>query len=479
MAVRRVVRPAVAGALVLAVAAAACATTNDPPVPAGAAGSPTARAPAASPGPPSPPDPVDVPLVLVIHATRPPLDIGLDLARDVVAGRVTSWRELGASGGRLRLVDTVEAVERDPLAIAAVPADAVGFGVRAVTVAGRHPLRDPQRYPLTVAGHAAPGPVTTVTVVGDIMLGRRVGAALAAVGDHGAALAPTRRRLAGADLTVGNLESTLSRAGAPQQGGDSFAADPRVLPALRRAGFDVLSLANNHTGDFGLRALVQTVDRVTAARITPVGAGRDVKQAREPAVLERNGIRFGVLAFNAIGETPPARRDSPGAARIRMQPRTGPLNDTDLRAMQAAVRRLDRTTDIVLVLPHWGDQYTNRPVADQRRVARALVDAGADLIVGGHPHWVQGIELYRDKLVAHSLGNYVFDMDFSRETREGVILELTFWGSELKAAEFVPVVIGSDFAPRVVTGAAAARILDRMWQTSGAPFSAARSAMSR
>jgi len=316
-------------------------------------------------------------------------------------------------------------------------------------------------------------------VVGDVMLGRRVGRALAAEGNFAAALEPTRRRLAASDITAGNLESTLSTAGAPRQGGNSFAADPRVLAGLRRAGFDVLSLANNHTGDFGLRALIDTVDRVAAARIAPVGAGRNLNRARQPAVVERNGIKFGFLAFNAIGETPAAGRDSPGAVRIRMPPRTGPLNETDLRAMQAAVRRLNAKADVVVVLPHWGDQYTNRPVPEQPRVARALIDAGADLIVGGHPHWVQGIELYRDRLIAHSLGNYVFDMDFSRPTREGVILELTFWGSDLKAAELVPVVIGSDLAPRVVTGAAADRILSRIWQTSGLPFSVARFAARR
>ena len=419
-----------------------------------------------------------------MHPTRSPVDVDLTLARELIAGRIATWAELGAAGERLRMVTGVGDVARDLDAVAAVPATSVGPTVRVMTVDHRDPLRDPDRYPLTVPVPVGPsqtaiGPVTTVAVVGDVMLGRRVGRALAAADDFAAALAPTRRRLAAADLTAGNLESTLSMAGAPRQGGDSFAADPRVLAGLRRAGFDVLSLANNHTGDFGPAALIDAVQRVTGARIAAVGAGRDLDRARRPAVVERNGITFGFLAFNAIGETPAAGRDSPGAVRIRMPPRTGPLNGTDLRAMQAAVRRLDAAADVVIVLPHWGDQYTNRPVPAQRRVARALIDAGADLIVGGHPHWVQGVELYRDRLIAHSLGNYVFDMDFSRPTREGVILELTFWGSDLKAAAFVPVVIGSDFAPRVVTGAAAEPILRRIWQTSGRPFSAARFAAPR
>ena len=474
----------IAGAAVLSMLAASCSAADPPAVEPGAR---PASTPASSPESGSAtvrtPARLEVPLAIVMHPTRSPLDIDAALARDLLAGRIASWSELGAAGGRLRMVSRIDQVARHLDAVAAVPATAVGPTVRVMTVDRRDPLRDPDRYPLTVPLPAARatsiGPVTTVAVVGDVMLGRRVGRALAAEGNFAAALEPTRRRLAASDITAGNLESTLSTAGAPRQGGNSFAADPRVLAGLRRAGFDVLSLANNHTGDFGLRALIDTVDRVAAARIAPVGAGRNLNRARQPAVVERNGIKFGFLAFNAIGETPAAGRDSPGAVRIRMPPRTGPLNETDLRAMQAAVRRLNAKADVVVVLPHWGDQYTNRPVPEQRRVARALIDAGADLIVGGHPHWVQGIELYRDRLIAHSLGNYVFDMDFSRPTREGVILELTFWGSDLKAAELIPVVIGSDFAPRVVTGAAADRILRRIWQTSGRPFSVARFAAPR
>jgi poly-gamma-glutamate capsule biosynthesis protein CapA/YwtB (metallophosphatase superfamily) len=298
-----------------------------------------------------------------------------------------------------------------------------------------------------------------------------VGARMAAAGDFAAALRPTAARLASADLTVGNLESTLSRLGRPRQGGDSFGADPRVRRGLRLAGFDVLSLANNHTGDYGPASLVETVRRVRAAGIVPVGAGADLAEARQPAVVERNGIRFGVIAFDAIGETPAARAARPGAFRLRMQPRTGPLVPADLERVLDTVRELRSRVDVLMVLPHWGTQYTTRTVADQRRVGRALVDAGADIVVGGHPHWVQGMELRRGAPIAYSLGNYVFDMDFSRQTREGALLELVFWGAELKAAELVPVRIGVDFAPRVASGPAGQAILERIWDASGRPLS--------
>jgi len=154
-----------------------------------------------------------------------------------------------------------------------------------------------------------------------------------------------------------------------------------------------------------------------------------------------------------------------------MPPRTGPLNEHDLAVVTRLVRRLDRGVDVVLVLPHRGTQYTHRAEPAQRLVARRLVDAGADLVVGGHPHWVQGLEAYGDAVVAHSLGNFVFDMGFRTETRQGVLLEATYWGSALKRVDLVPYVIGADFAPRLARGSVADEILEDVWRNSTGPFS--------
>lgn len=294
-----------------------------------------------------------------------------------------------------------------------------------------------------------PSPQVTVAIAGDIMLGRRVGEELARRGDLAAAFRPTSDRLAGADITVGNLESTLAELGAPTQGDDSFAADPGVLDGLTEvAGFDVLSLGNNHTGDFGDRSLVETVRLVEKAGIRPVGAGADREAAWLPAIVERSGIRFGFLAFNAIGETPAAGPSSPGAASVRMRPRTGPLSGRDLARAERAVRQLATDVDVVIVLPHWGDQYTHRPVRDQRTVARALVEAGADVVAGGHPHWTQPNERHKGGFIVYSLGNFVFDMDWEREVREGNLLELAFEGDRLTDERLRPYLIGRDFIPR-------------------------------
>jgi poly-gamma-glutamate synthesis protein (capsule biosynthesis protein) len=231
-----------------------------------------------------------------------------------------------------------------------------------------------------------------------------------------------------------------------------------------------LSLANNHVGDYGTQSLIETVKRVRGAKIVPFGAGANTSRARRPAIIERDGVRFGFLAFNAIGESPPARRSEPGVVQLRMQPRLGKLSAGDLDAMRDAIQRLRPRVDVLTVLPHWGQQYTSEPVADQRAVARALVNAGADLVIGSHPHWVQGAEIYHGKLIAYSLGNYVFDMDFSRQTQEGVILEVVLWADQMKAARFVPVKIGADFAPRVLSARAGRPILQQIWDASGPPY---------
>ncbi len=412
-------------------------------------------------------------MAIALHASREPLDLTRRQARKLVRGEVQDWSELvPGARGRVRMVGTLRAVVRDRNAVAAVPARTLGPQVQAARVAGIHPARRPAAYPIRrpATGPAGRGPVVTMTVTGDIMLARDVAAAARGTGDPAPALRPMSRRLRSADITVGNLESTLSRAGPPTQGGDSFGADPAVAKSLRRAGFDALSLANNHLGDFGDRALVQTVRRLHAEGLRTFGAGRDPQRANAPAVVERKGIRFGFLGFNAIGETPAVAPGQPGAVSVSMPPRTGPLDRAELRDFLGQVRRLDRQVDVVVVMPHWGTQYTNRPEPVQRQVAARLVSAGADLVVGGHPHWVQGIDVVDGTLVAHSLGNFVFDMDFMEETQEGLLLEMTYWGPELKAVELVPYRIGGDYAPRVVSRQDGRDVLQLMRATSGRAY---------
>lgn len=434
-------------ALTLALAAACSGDDDDDPVTGGSspeAGSPTPTRTEQS----EPEDPPEE-LVVVGHATRPQLRLTQRAVDRLLSGEVRRYRDL-------RVVTGVRAVERDPGAIAVIPIDAVTPTVVTASVAGADPVRD---HPDAV----------TVTVAGDLMLVRNVP-------DAAASLAPFTPLLRRADLAIGNLESTLSTNGEPTQGNDSFGGSPALLPLLRRAGFDALSLANNHTGDYGPVALVETVEALARGPVAGFSAGRTLREASRPVILDAGGTRFAFVGFNAIGETPAATADSPGALSVRMPPRTGPLVPADLDRVARVVERAAQTADAVVVLPHWGTQYTHTPEPIQRQVARVLVDAGADLVVGGHPHWVQGIDAVDGVPVLHSLGNFVFDMYWQPpQVREGVVLESTWWGGELKAIRLVPYAMEvGPYVPRPVSGERAADILDDVWSSSTGPFSPGR-----
>ena len=413
------------------------------------------------------------PLAIVAHPSRGRIDIDAATARQVESGDISNWRQLGEPAGKLRIVSNgseqrrLRSVATDVNAIAALPAAALDPRVRAVTVDDIDPLTQPTRYSLVVPGEEPPRPVT-VTVAGDIMLARGVAESMG--NDPFAPFRPTAPRLASADLTVANLESSLSQQGSPIQGTDSFGADPVVLEGLERAGFDVLSLANNHVGDYGLVALEQTLRRIDRSSIERVGAGFTLKDAAQPTVVDIRGTQIGFVAFNSIGEAPAATTESAGTVQLRMPPRTGPFSRDDLNALTEQVRNLAKRVDIVLVIPHWGDQYVSRPNQLQRRVSERLADAGATAVLGGHSHWVQGMEMIDDTLVAYSLGNFVFDMDFSAPTMQGIALELTLWNDRIVAANPVPAVITPSFAPRFVGDRQGAEILDDVWSNSFGSF---------
>jgi poly-gamma-glutamate capsule biosynthesis protein CapA/YwtB (metallophosphatase superfamily) len=440
-----------AGTLVGILALSACTDEDQPPQPTA---TPTPR--------------FKTPLAVVTHLSRDVDDLTLGQARAVVDGDAFDWADLGSKPGPLKMVGTVDEVAEDPEAVAVVPADTVTPRVRALTVDGEDPLKAGDDFALSEPSDSRPGAVVTTTIVGDIMLGRRVGDSLERRGDPSAAFRPLAERLRSADITAGNLESTLSMSGAPTQGGDSFGADTSVLEGLRVAGFDLLSVANNHLGDFGDDAIVETIESLTDAGFRTVGAGADLAQAAEPVVITVHGVRVGFIATDSIGETPAAGRDSPGTNRINAPPRTGPLDRQALDRVADSVRSLE--ADVVIALPHWGTQYTNRPEQSQRRIAGALADAGADVVVGGHPHWVQGWESIGDATVVHSLGNFVFDMDFMRETNEGIYVEIVSRGGRVVAIEPVPYVIDARFTPRPAGAGRARDIFDRIRQASRPPF---------
>ncbi len=407
-----------------------------------------------------------MPVALAVHATHPVLDVGAAAARALVAGDTA---QLTIGGTRFTAAgDDLDRVRRDRAAVAVVPANKIDETVRVLTVDGRYPLRDVDSYPLITAADRPVGEVTTITVAGDLMLTRRVGQAHR--DDPAAPLRPYAKRLAAAEITVGNLESTLSTDGEPTQGGDSFGADPEILDGLELAGFDLVSLANNHVGDYGRGAMLQTFEELDDSEIGYFGAGSDLDRARRPAVITDGKIKIGFIGTESVGETPAATGSRPGTNRLDMPPRTGPLDRAALDRISGDIRRLAAAVDLVIVVPHWGTQYTHVPEQSQRQAARAFAEAGADLVIGGHPHWVQGWERFGDTTVVHSLGNFVFDMDFQTKTRDGILVEIVAWDGVVKAVEPVPYRIDDAFTPRPASPARAASILADIAEHSRGPY---------
>ncbi|RLV55089.1 CapA family protein [Aeromicrobium phragmitis] len=417
-----------------------------------------------------------IPVSIATSLSRPALDLDVEQAEALVAGDIDSWAALTGQDEPLRVVraddapdEAIAAVLADDAAIALLPADRTRPTVRPATVGGLDPLDDD--YPLTTSSDRPLDAHARVLIGGDVMLGRRVGANLAQRGDLSAVWSGIGDLLAAADATFVNLESTLSTAGPPQQGSDSFGADPGVLSGMRDAGIDVVGLANNHVGDYGTEPMLTTFRLLRDAGFAVVGAGEDLASAREPAIVDAADVRIGFYATDSIGETPAASPDSPGTNRIDAPPRTGPtIDQTALQRARDDITTLATQVDLVIVVPHWGTQYTNVPEPSQREMARAFTDAGADAVVGGHPHWVQGWEQHEDATVVHSLGNLVFDMDFMRETQEGILVEVLATRDQVLGVRPLPYVIDESFTPRPVEGERAAVILELARQASSPPF---------
>ncbi|HOQ98667.1 MAG TPA: CapA family protein [Anaerolineae bacterium] len=300
-------------------------------------------------------------------------------------------------------------------------------------------------YPwLYLRGGEPPAPgeqVAVVIAVGDVMLGRDVAGEAAPL----AAVAPWLRA---AGLAVGNLECVVGAEGVPRPGPYRLRAPLAALATLRGAGFDVLGLANNHALDYGPEALAETAARLHGAGIDPVGAGANAEAARKAVIRGVNGLRLAFLACNAVPDPDDNPSDS-GWAPARW----------DQEEALAAIAAARAQADAVIVSVHWGYEYELRPDPAQRDAALSLLDAGADLVVGHHPHVVQGTDVLNGRFVAYSLGSLVFDQE-QEETREGLALRALFDVEGLRAVQALPLWAGP--RPRLMSPGEAAPLLARI-----------------
>lgn len=293
-----------------------------------------------------------------------------------------------------------------------------------------------------------------LAAVGDLMLARKTDRLMQSEGlDY--PLAKLGETLAAADLTFGNLESPLGTEGTQLPGkGIWFRARPETLQVLKDGGFNILNIANNHILDYDTPALVQTMGLLTEAGISYVGGGINLDEARKAVILESKGISLGFLGYSDMADIFWSYKYPRRFKATADQAGVAPLVEDNaylVDEISQDIQKLKPEVDLVIVSLHWGTEYSRTPTVEQRQVAHQLIDAGADIILGHHPHVFQGLEVYGGGLIAYSLGNFVMDQNWSRETCQGLLLQITITKEGWQQAEILPVQIVEE-QPREAEG---------------------------
>jgi poly-gamma-glutamate synthesis protein (capsule biosynthesis protein) len=295
--------------------------------------------------------------------------------------------------------------------------------------------------------HMEPPPRTTVVAVGDILLGRSLGALMEETGDYTLPFTSMKSELASADITFGNLEGPFCGEPPYPTSGMVFRVHPAAIAGLVDAGFKILSVANNHFENGGDACMRFSLEHLREAGIATAGAGVTYDQAHAPAILVRHRVRFAFLGY-----TYALRNDIPDSTHPVI---AGRNPENVRRDVAAALRR----ADAVIVSLHDGAEYTERVAAETVEFAHAAIDAGAAVVLGHHPHVPQRIEHYRDGWIFYSLGNFVFQQYTPATTRTALAARLTFAGARLARVEALPVEIEWHSHPRLADTEESARIL--------------------
>ncbi|MCS7200787.1 MAG: CapA family protein [Patescibacteria group bacterium] len=232
------------------------------------------------------------------------------------------------------------------------------------------------------------------------------------------------------DYVVVNLEGPISDKGKKVGSVYSFRMNPKVLDALKKANIKVYNLANNHIWDYGKTAFDDTLVNLSKDNLFYYGAG---EKAYSPLIINNNGLKIGILGFGDFLTHLEAKNSKPGIAVI---------NSTQFAK---SIKEARKEVDILIVTFHWGNEYQAQPTSRQKQIARQAIDLGADLIIGHHPHVVQTIEKYKDKFIFYSLGNFIFDQSFSKDTMKGGLVEVEIEGTNIKNIYFRWSYLNRDF----------------------------------
>ena len=244
---------------------------------------------------------------------------------------------------------------------------------------------------------------------------------------------------AGADIRITNMECVVSTRGQANDKMYTFQAHPRVIPVLQKH-FDAVTLANNHSGDFGPDAFAQMLSLLKEAGLAQIGGGMNLKQAHTPLVFTRNGWRIAVLSYNEFHPRSfEAGFDIPGVAWSEDQ--------QVVEDIQTA-RRIHRA-DLVIPVMHWGWENERTANPRQRQLAKLMIDAGADAVIGGHPHVTQDVSVYKGKPIVYSVGNFVMKETDNAFQRKGWVLKMYFDKRGVTRFETLPVKIDMEGIPSI------------------------------
>lgn len=386
------------------------------------------------------------------HAAWEPL---ITSSNNCYTSDTLAYRYLVNQGRTVTLVDSAEAIKKhlrdDPTSRGVVPLKSLSPDVRALSspfplqewvtwqrsesvmaewFGINKPLDDLIAKLVHRSSIELPPALHTFVAVGDIMLGRSLQKRMATHADPLFPFQEIAERLRNADVAIGNLECAITLTGIPAKKPYVFRAEPDAARRLKDAGFTVVSMANNHGGDYGREGLLNSLNHLSLAGIGVLGAGLNHDASAAPWLTTLpDGTVIGIIGSSIVGSSYPVGRVNPG---VHVCSSTRFLEE---------VKAAKSLCDFLIVFPHWGEEYTASPTPAQRTLGRQAIEAGASLVIGHHPHWIQEVECYQDGVIAYSLGNFVFDQFFSEQTTEGLVLTCLISKGRIRQIYTDPVVI--------------------------------------
>jgi poly-gamma-glutamate synthesis protein (capsule biosynthesis protein) len=426
---------------------------------------------------------------MVTSPRLPMTAIGTKELRQIINGEIRDWRDAGAPiSQRIELIalegtipfskhlrasaadygELASMLLARPGAMAMAPVADIDFRVNVLAVDDFDPLRH-----ASVDGRDS----IRIAMAGDIVPGRNVHNKMLAYGDFTHPFRKVAAELNGYDIAVANLEGNLSSNIEPPADAHtfSFVSDPAMIEGMVQAGFDAMSLANNHARwnsvGWGDAALLDTMDELAQRGLDYFGAGRTLTEARKAWVKEVRGELVAMIGVDGVtanlerveGENPIPAGAADEASFSGATADTAGTNPYALSDVLADIEFLVDRHDVVIPYFHMGEEYLAVPPDWAIAGARAAIDAGATMVVTNHPHVVQGMEIYKGKPIVYSLGNFIFDQMFAVDVRQGFILEIVVRGGQVVALRPKGVEIEDFNQPRLMDAGEHASLMNRFW----------------